>query len=72
MILEPNDAVLPGTAAFAAVRLWVARDGVVAARLTTVDDLAAPVEQVYVTGDLDELQKRVRDWIAVTTTRLTK
>lgn len=71
MSTDPHDEAPPGAAALAAVRLWVADGGSVAARLTTVDDLAAPVEHVYVTNDLHELSRRLEVWLAATAGRLT-
>jgi hypothetical protein len=62
--------VPPGSAAVAAVRLWVAVDGSVAGRLTTVDDLAEPVEDEFVTTDLEALTHRLDLWLAVTARRL--
>lgn len=64
--------VPPQTAAMAAVRLWLAAEGRVAARLTTVDDLAAPEEQVVVTGDLDDLVRRLDAWVVATAARLAR
>jgi hypothetical protein len=68
----PVGDVPPNTAALAAVRLWLSSDGRVAARLTTVDDLAMPEEQVVVTADLDDLVRRVHAWIAATAARLVR
>lgn len=62
----------PGTAAVAAVRLWVATDGAVAGRLTTVDDLATPAEHVLVSTDIVELTRLLGEWIAATARRLSR
>jgi hypothetical protein len=69
-VVGTDDETAPGTAAVALVRLWVAADGSVAARVTTVDDLSQPVENVFVTGDAAEVPRRLSSWIVSTVARL--
>ena len=70
MTVNSDEDFPPGTAAFAAVRLWLAGDGSVAGRVTTVDDLADPVESVFVSGDVDELVRRLVGWVGSAAARI--
>lgn len=65
----PQPDPLPG-GAVATVLLWLATEETLAYRLTTVDDLAAPDQQQVVTTDLDEVMRRLVEWIATMQAKL--
>lgn len=71
--MDANPALEPEpipAGAIATVLLWLATEGTLACRLTTVDDLAVPDEKQLVTTDLDEVVRRLVGWIAIVQARL--
>lgn len=61
----------PASAAVLTVRLW-SQDGGVVARVTTVDDLAAPDEVSETSVDVARVRAAVDEWLSRTAARLSQ